>query len=257
MSYKIIFFDVDGTLIDYKTREVSADVQKAIGQLKKNRYLLVAATGRPLSMCLDLESIGIDAFITANGAYVKYKDEVIYKSVLSKETVTSIHQFAEQSGHSLTYFTERLTMNSVQDENTLIALKETLSLEDYPERDDDAGNKEIYLMCLYGNRDTMERYQDEFPDLQFQQWHPHIANVLQTEVSKSIAAQHVLNYFGVRPSEAIAFGDGENDIDLFQLVGLGIAMGNGSEKLKKVADFVTKDCAEDGIEYALKTLGII
>ncbi|MBB4824882.1 Cof subfamily protein (haloacid dehalogenase superfamily) [Sporosarcina luteola] len=257
MTYKIIFFDVDGTLIDYKKGEVSAATKRTIRQLKKHNYLLVAATGRPLSMCLDLESIGIDAFITANGAFVKFQDEVIYKSVLSKETVTTIHKFAERRGHSLTYFTERLTMNSVQDENTLIALKETLSLEAFPERDDDAGNKEIYLMCLYGNRDTIEIYEEEFPNLQFQQWHPHIANVLQTEVSKSIAAQHVLDYFGLHPSEAIAFGDGENDIDLFQLVGFSIAMGNGSEKLKEIADFVTKDCADDGIAYALKTLELI
>ncbi|MCG3089681.1 Cof-type HAD-IIB family hydrolase [Sporosarcina cyprini] len=257
MTYKIIFFDVDGTLIDYQTGEVSATTQRAIRQLKKDNYVVVAATGRPLSMCLDLELLGIDAFITANGAYVKYKDEVIYKSVLSKETVTGIRQFAERSGHSLTYFTETLTMNGIRNENTLAALRETLSLDAYPEQDDQAIHKEIYLMCLYGNQDTIQLYEKEFPGLRFQQWHPQIANVLQNEVSKSIAAQHVLEYFHLQPSEAIAFGDGENDIDLFQLVGFGVAMGNGHENLKRIADFVTKDCADEGIEYALKTLKLI
>ena len=77
-------------------------------------------------------------------------------------------------------------------------------------------------------------------------------NVLQEEVSKSLAIIKVLKYFDIDKSEAIAFGDGENDIDMLELVGLGIAMGNGNEKLKTIADFVTKKSSEDGIEFALK-----
>lgn len=64
-------------------------------------------------------------------------------------------------------------------------------------------------MCLYGSSETIQIYQKTFPNLLFQKWHPYIANVLQTEVSKSIA------------------------------------------------DFVTKDCDNEGVEYALKTLQII
>ncbi len=67
----------------------------------------------------------------------------------------------------------------------------------------------------------------------------------------------MLQYFDIDKSEAIAFGDGENDLDMLGFVGLGIAMGNGSEKLKEVADFVTNKSSEDGIEFALKTYGII
>jgi hydroxymethylpyrimidine pyrophosphatase-like HAD family hydrolase len=84
-----------------------------------------------------------------------------------------------------------------------------------------------------------------------------VLNVLQEDVSKSLAIIKVLQYFGIEKSEAIAFGDGENDIDMLELVGLGIAMGNGNEKLKNVADFVTKKSGEDGIEFALKKYGII
>jgi hydroxymethylpyrimidine pyrophosphatase-like HAD family hydrolase len=84
-----------------------------------------------------------------------------------------------------------------------------------------------------------------------------VLNVLQEEVSKSLAIMKTLDFFGIDKSEAIAFGDGENDIDMLELVGLGIAMGNGNEKLKTVADFVTKPSSEDGIDYALKKYGII
>ena len=96
-----------------------------------------------------------------------------------------------------------------------------------------------------------------FPYLTFKRWHPFVVNVLQEEVSKSLAIIKVLQYFDIDKSEAIAFGDGENDIDMLELVGLGVAMGNGNEKLKKIADFVTKKSSEDGIEFALKKYGVI
>ena len=67
----------------------------------------------------------------------------------------------------------------------------------------------------------------------------------------------MLELFGIDQSDAIAFGDGENDIDMLEFVGFGIAMGNAKESLKNVADFVTKKSSEDGIEYALKKFEII
>ena len=257
MSYKIVFFDIDGTLIDYKTGCISTSTRNAIRKLNEQGIRIVAATGRPLSMCKDLEMLGIDTFITANGAYVKYQNEVIYKSVLDNLVVTEIKQFAEQNGQALSFFTESLSMNGIQNSETLQALQQTLSLKQYPKIDEHIIEKEIYLMCLYGDQHTIERYKHKFTNLTFQQWHPYIANVLQNEVSKSIAAKAVLQYFEYTPNEAVAFGDGENDIDLLQLAGCGIAMGNGNEKLKKIADFVTKNCDEDGIEYALKRLQFI
>jgi len=80
---------------------------------------------------------------------------------------------------------------------------------------------------------------------------------LQHDVSKSIAVQAVLDYFNLSPKEALAFGDGDNDIDMLEQVGFGIAMGNGSEALKNVADFITKKSTDGGIEFALRELQII
>ena len=57
-------------------------------------------------------------------------------------------------------------------------------------------------------------------------------NVLQQDVSKSIAIKAVLDHFNIDPKNAIAFGDGDNDIDMLEYVGVGIAMGNGSKALK-------------------------
>lgn len=112
-------------------------------------------------------------------------------------------------------------------------------------------------MCLFADEKTAEQYAQRFPHLMFKRWHPFVVSVLQEEITKSVAILNVLNYFNIDHSEAIAFGDGENDIDMIELAGLGIAMGNGSDTLKSAADFVTKKSGEDGIEFALKNFGIL
>ncbi|MGE8034961.1 HAD family hydrolase [Lysinibacillus sp. KCTC 33748] len=257
MDYKIVFFDVDGTLVNYEDGRMQERTRTAIQQLKDKGIHIVAATGRPLSMCQDLRNVGIETFITANGAYVKHQDQVIHKIPIAKEVVQVVKAFADENKQSLSFFTETLSMNNVQEEETLKAMKETLSLREFPVINEDIGTKEVYLMCLYGDEDVEKKYTSTFPHLLFKRWHPNITNVLQHDVSKSIAVQAVLEYFDLSPDEALAFGDGDNDIDMLEQVGFGIAMGNGSEALKNIANFVTKKSTEDGIDYALRELGII
>lgn len=62
---------------------------------------------------------------------------------------------------------------------------------------------------------------------------------------------------GIEKDEIMAFGDAENDIDMLEYAGIGIAMGNGGEDVKAAADFVTRDIDDDGIAYALQHFGLI
>lgn len=257
MDYKIVFFDVDGTITHHEDGSISYRTKEAIKALKRKGIQIVAATGRPLSMCKEIEELGIDTFITANGAYVKHKQKVIHKVPMDKNIIQEVVEFATTENQALSFYTEDFSMNGVKDINILKALKETLSLNDYPAINQLIYNQEVFLMCLFATDETVEKYVHKFPHLTFKRWHPFVLNVLLEEVSKSLAIKEVLQYFRIDKSEAIAFGDGENDIDMLELVGLGIAMGNGNEKLKNVADFVTKKSSEDGIEFALKKYGII
>jgi Cof subfamily protein (haloacid dehalogenase superfamily) len=257
MDYKIVFFDVDGTITHHEDGSISNNTKEALKVLKNKGIRVVAATGRPLSMCKEIRELGIDTFITANGAYVKHNQKVIHKVPMDRNIIQEVFEFAYTENHGLSFFTEDFSMNGVKNTVILKALMETLSLNDYPAINQLIYNQEVYLMCLYATNEMVEKYIDKFPHLTFKRWHPFVLNVLQEEVSKSLAIIKVLQYFDIDKSEAIAFGDGENDIDMLELVGLGVAMGNGNEKLKKVADFVTKKSSEDGIEFALKKYGII
>ncbi|MWV43332.1 Cof-type HAD-IIB family hydrolase [Paenibacillus sp. HJL G12] len=256
--YKIVFFDVDGTLLSETDKSMSHSTRQAIVQLMDKGIKVVVATGRPYSLCHEFKALGVDTFISANGALVKCNEEIIHKHVLTAETVRNVSAFAELNGHSVSYFTEKYLMNGIGHDNQRVvsALEETLSIIDFPEKSSLA--EEIYGMCLYADDSEAQKFVNQFPFLQFKRWHHYVMSVFEKSVvTKSSAIHKVLEHFGLNRSEAIAFGDGGNDVDMLEYVGLGIAMGNGEQRLKETADFVTKKASEDGIAFALKKFGII
>ncbi|UTR07068.1 Cof-type HAD-IIB family hydrolase [Alkalihalobacillus sp. LMS6] len=257
MKYKVVFFDVDGTLTDHQTGEISASTRRAIRSLQRKQILVVAATGRPLSMCNELRDLGITTFITANGGLVTHHDEVIYHTSMSEKIVQAIETFAWEHQHALSFYSQGFHMNGVKNEAVHLALKETLSLTTYPSIRPIHAKDPIHLLCLFADEATEHLYKAAFPTLHFRRWHPYILNVLEENIDKALALKSVLRYFNMDQSQAVAFGDGHNDIDMLSFASIGVAMENGSEKLKQIANYVTKPASENGIELALKHFHLI
>ena len=80
-------------------------------------------------------------------------------------------------------------------------------------------------------------------------WWDRAADIIPADGGKGMAVQKILDYYHLDRSESIAFGDANNDIDMLKAVGTGVAMGNASEELKKVADDICGHVAEDGIYH--------
>lgn len=242
--YKVAFFDVDGTLLSEIDRSMHESTKEAVQRLIDKGIHVVVTTGRPYSLCSQFKGLGIKTYISANGAHIKFGEKVIHKSVLSSEIVHDISNFAELHGHSVSYFTEEFAMNDIasKDERVIRALNETLNLERYPDKVKNLSD-EMYCICLYADEAEAQKFIERYPALTFDRFHGYVMNVLE--------------HLNISKSEAIAFGDGGNDIEMLQYVGLGVAMGNGGEELKRRADFVTTKASEGGISYALKKLHII
>ncbi|WP_145328804.1 Cof-type HAD-IIB family hydrolase [Paenibacillus xylanexedens] len=256
---KAVFLDVDGTLLSEKDRSLSKDTEESIRRLIQKRIHIILVTGRPHQLCEKFKHLGIDTVISANGALVTCRGEIIHKSILSSTMVREFSHFAASQGHALSYFTESLGMNGTcrTDHRVTDALRETLGLMEYPDQTMTL-DEEIYCMCLYANEEETNQYKERFPSLRFVRFHPYVCNVLEAgEVSKSVAAQIVLTHLNIRREETMAFGDGENDIDLLTYVGVSVAMGNGGERVKQSADYVTRKASEDGITHALRHYKLI
>ncbi|MCU5377382.1 Cof-type HAD-IIB family hydrolase [Bacillus cereus] len=257
--YKVVFFDVDGTLLSEIDRSMHESTKEAIQRLINKGIHVVVTTGRPYSLCSQFKELGIHTIISANGAHIKCGETVLHKSVLSSEIVHDISGFAALHDHGISYFTEDFAMNGIASDNERVmqALSETLNLEKYPEKSRDL-SEEVYCLCLYADEIESQKFIEKYPMLIFDRFHSYVINVLEdNKVSKLTAIQKVLDHLNICKSEAIAFGDGGNDIEMLQYVGLGIAMGNGGEELKTRADFVTKKASEGGISFALKEFRIV
>ena len=144
-------------------------------------------------------------------------------------------------------------MNEIKTPKVQQALYETLGLLEFPPINSDTHLKEIYLLCLFADEVEIETYKTHFPKVHFKRWHPYIVNVLEEDVSKSVAIQKVLDYFGYTNKEAIAFGDGENDLSMFDC-GHAVAMGNAMDTVKAQADEITLDNNSDGIAVVIEKL---
>lgn len=81
--------------------------------------------------------------------------------------------------------------------------------------------------------------------------------MLRKENSKARGIEDVIKYFGLSIENTMAFGDGFNDLEMFDTVGFSVAMGNAEQALKTRANYVTKNIEQDGILYALEQLEII
>ncbi|CAI6015797.1 5-amino-6-(5-phospho-D-ribitylamino)uracil phosphatase YitU [Paenibacillus sp. JJ-100] len=259
MRIKAVFLDVDGTLLSEKDRSLSQRTEESIRRLIEKGIHIILVTGRPHQYCEEFMQLGIDTIISANGALITCGGERIYKSVLSSPMIREFSHFAISQGHALSYFTESFAMNGVcrTDSRVTDALRETLGLIEYPDQMVTLDN-EMYCMCLYANEEETNKYQAQFPSLRFVRFHPYVCNVLEvSEVSKYVAAQAVITYINVCREETMAFGDGENDIDLLTYAGVGVAMGNGGAVVKQCADYVTLKASDDGVTHALKHFKVI
>ena len=88
-------------------------------------------------------------------------------------------------------------------------------------------------------------------------WSPDFADILPAGGGKPNGLAEMLKHFGWTKDEAIAFGDGGNDVAMLQYVGLGVAMGNACDAAKAAADYVTADIDKDGIAKALQHFGLL
>ena len=110
---------------------------------------------------------------------------------------------------------------------------------------------------IYSPEKEAIKLEEQFEDIQFFHGYLHGCECIRKDVNKGKTLKKLVESLGLSLKECIAFGDAINDRELLEMCGIGICMGNGSEKLKKVSDYVTTDIEDNGIYNALKHYNVI
>lgn len=267
-NIKIIFFDIDETLyIKHETRIPSSILNEVLPRLRQKGIIPAIATGRnyggfppALKPLLKSEQNpnGFELFVTINGQSNRYQQRFISQYPLSTERVEQVIAHCQQLDIAYAFVTDTevatSTRNAITDEAVLPIKKGYLIDPDYYKKD-----TVIQMLAFYPESRQAEIEASGLlgEDLKSVRWHANAVDILAKQNSKARGIKDVLAHFGWTLDNAMAFGDGLNDLEMIANVGFGVAMGNGCDELKQLADFVTKPIDEDGILYALEQLGVI
>ncbi|MCM3568741.1 Cof-type HAD-IIB family hydrolase [Neobacillus mesonae] len=254
---KIVFFDIDGTLLDHQ-KNLPASTKKAIELLKKNGVFVAIATGRAPFMFEGLrKELDIDSFVSFNGQFVVFENEVIYRNELSRQELERFLRETEQNRHPLIFMNESTMKSSVKHHPFIEESMADLGFS-HPEEDVNFYKKHtIYQSLLFCKENEEQQYINNFERFQFIRWHPLSCDVLPKGGSKAEGIKKMIDRLGFELKDVYAFGDGLNDIDMLKAVGTGVAMGNGVSKAKEAADYITADVSDNGVWHGLKELKLI
>jgi len=257
MSYKIVFFDIDGTLLDEEKR-VPPDAAEAVRRLKASGVEPVIATGRaPYFIKPVAEELGIESWVSLNGGYVVYQGKELHHLTIDKSELEKLVELAGRNGHALVFEGKEWYYADREGDPFAFEAVESLKVE-HPGVDADFWKKEsVYQVFLHCESHEEQAYLDALPALRFIRWHSKAMDVLPKNGSKAAGIAALLDVLGLKPEEAVAFGDGLNDKEMLEFAGLGIAMGNSHPDLLPFADHVTTRVEEGGVHNGLVFAGLL
>lgn len=277
---KIIFIDVDGTLCN-DDGLVPESAAIAVKEARKNGHLIYLCTGRSKAEIYDfIMEIGFDGIIGAGGGFVEIAGEMLYHKKVRDEDVIHLVDFFNK--HNVDFYIES-NGGLYASENLIPQLEQIIygDIENDPVAKSKKENSpnhfigglltgqdlyrnDVNKACFLEPKEiTFEQIKEEFKD-KFEVIHCTVpafgddsGELGVPGVHKATAIEILLNHLDIDSKNTIAFGDGMNDVEMFQACELSIAMGNAKPGLKEIADEITDTHDEGGIYNSFKRHGLI
>lgn len=264
MSIKLVAIDIDGTLLD-SNRKISPKVKETLQRANESGIYIVLCTGRPLpgvkEQLAELELYGPnDYVITYNGSLVQAtkSNEIISQYTLSYDDFLEIELAARKAGVHLHTIDDRAIYTANRDIGKYTVHE--AFLVDMPLKyravDEMTPDMSIIKMMMIDEPDVLDRaiaqlpqsFTEKFTTVKSTEFYYEILN---KEASKGHALAKLAEHLGVSQEETMAIGDNENDLSMIEYAGVGVAMGNATESVKRAADVLTTSNDEDGVAEAL------
>ena len=255
---KIVFFDIDDTLRNSKTGFIPTSIPTVFQQLRKKGILTGIATGRGIfGVVPEIRELKPDFFVTLNGAYIEdKKGNVIDSNKISKDKIETYIAWTKEVGIDYGLVGSHAAKLSRRTEMISQAIDPI-----YPNLEVDPNfheKEDIYQMWTFEDQGDDLILPDTLAStLRMVRWHEHSSDVVPISGSKAAGVAKVVDQLGLKPENVMVFGDGLNDLELFDYAGISIAMGVSHDNIKEKADYITKTLEEDGIFDALEGFGMV
>lgn len=262
MKPHLIVLDLDGTLLTDQ-QKISANTKKTLLQAKEQGHQVMIATGRPYRASdIYYHELGLTTpIVNFNGAYVHHPKNAAWQTKHTPIDLSVVHDVVE-------------SINSYEYENIIAEVKDDIYVHTEDERIlniFNMGNPKITLGDLYTHlldnptslliqanevnsmiiRDHLQAVHAEV--IEHRRWGAplHIIEIVRRGLNKAVGIAHVAKDLGIPRERIIAFGDEDNDLEMIDYAGIGVAMGNGIPALKNIANEITTTNNDDGIAKIL------
>lgn len=253
---KAAFFDADGTLLSFRTHQIPDSAQIALSELRRAGVKCFLATGRPPYQVDEIPIDNLEAFILFNGQFILNRDEILYRESMDPADIACVVEQVRSGLYDCLFMEAGRCYVSGHNERVR-AIEESVNLT-FEEGDiEEALHNEIYQLNAYLAPGETDVLANACSNIKMTRWSPNFVDVFPRGGGKARAVRRVLEMYGISPEEAVAFGDGGNDIGMLDAVGTSVALGNANPEVKEMASFVTEDVDHDGVYNACVRLGLV
>lgn len=265
MEYKNInalFFDIDGTLVSFKTHQIPESTIAAISKAKANGVGVYISTGRPLQIITNLSAIEmfIDGYITTNGALCIVGEKVVRCTPIPKADVDCLIADADMFDYAVLVVGEhgvRLYNHKQVFDDVFVRDLNVLNIDSSLDAKEFLKTERILQLTPFFSEIHERKIMSRLTGCTSGRWHPAFTDITAIGADKGQGLEAMAQFLNLDISQTMAFGDGGNDVAILRRAGVGVAMGNAGENAKNAANYITASVDEDGVMLALQHFGII
>lgn len=252
MVQKGIFFDLDGTIWNNTDQKLSDKLVQMLKVMQQDKYSLFINTGRTFQAIPNeiKEVLKWDGFICNNGQMVFDNDgSVLFSRPYPEEIYSKLLEIAQENNLCMEIKTNAKRFLSRECNDHVKIAHQYFGLE-IPDvlGSTVVESTEVTAMMVYGSREEIEIF-NSVEDINVVHGESYFADLMLKDINKYSGMNFIKEHKSI--NFCIAFGDSNNDYEMLKNADIGIAMGNSSNEIKQIADYVTAPVTEDGVFHAL------